>query len=186
MNLSLLGHLLVLGGGMQYWAARRGLHPLAAALACLGVQLSGPVWPHLYAGHLSNLCTMAWAPWLFAFLDDWRRGRGRGTLLLAAAAVCLQILAGHVQYAFYTGVAAGVVAALRTAWEPGALAAGTARGGRGLRGGRAPGGGAASAGLRGREGRGALRRDGLRLREHVFLSAGKHTYPDRARLFSAT
>ena len=118
MNFSLLGHLLILGWGMQYWAMRRGVRPLAAGIACLAAQFCGPVFPHLYAGHLSNLCTMAWAPWLFAFLDDWRRARSGWNLLFAAAAVCLQVLGGHVQYAFYTGVTVGLWALLHTALQP--------------------------------------------------------------------
>jgi hypothetical protein len=57
---------------------------------------------------------MAWAPWILLWLEEWfRHGRPRD-LLLAGAASCMQILAGHVQYAFYTGVAAVVFAAVRT------------------------------------------------------------------------
>ena len=52
MNLTLLGHLLILGWGMQYWVARRGMHPVAGACACLAAQLAGPVWPQMFAGHL--------------------------------------------------------------------------------------------------------------------------------------
>ena len=101
----MLLHLVILGWGMERWASRRGLHPAAAALAGLVTPLSGAVFPHLFAGHLSNLCTMAWAPWIFLGLESWGlRGERRG-LFLASAAICLQILAGHVQYFFYTAIA---------------------------------------------------------------------------------
>ncbi len=108
VNFSFLLHLLILAWGMGYWGYRRGWHPLASVLAGLTVALSGPVFPHLYGGHLSNLSSLAWAPWILAWLEDAWQGPARRPLLLAAAGVCLQILGGHVQYCFYTGIAAGV------------------------------------------------------------------------------
>jgi hypothetical protein len=104
LNFSILLHLVLLGWGMQRWAIQRGLDPRAAGLAAIVVPLSGAVFPHVYAGHLSNLCTMAWAPWIFQSLE---RGTRRG-YFIAAAGICLQILAGHVQYVFYTAIAAGL------------------------------------------------------------------------------
>jgi len=90
---------------------------LAAALAGLVVPFTGAVFPHLYAGHLSAVCSMAWAPWIFLGLEAWTRGGGRRWLLLASAAICLQILAGHVQYVFFTAVAAGTQAIVLAAFE---------------------------------------------------------------------
>jgi hypothetical protein len=63
---------------------------------------------------------MAWAPWIFLGLETWVSGRDRRGLLLASAAICLQILAGHIQYVFYTGVAAGVQALVISLVEPAA------------------------------------------------------------------
>ena len=119
LNFSVLLHLIILGWGMERWAAQRGAGPLAAGLAGLIMPLSGAVFPHVYAGHLSNLCTMAWAPWIFLSLERGARGEPRG-YLLASAGVCLQILAGHVQYVFYTGVAVGLQALILTLVEPAA------------------------------------------------------------------
>jgi len=114
INVSILGHLALLGYGMGRWAAHRGMHPVASALVGLAVSLGGTVLPHVFAGHLPNLCTMAWAPWILLSLEEWfRHGRPRD-LLLACAASCMQILAGHVQYAVYTGVAAVVFAGVRS------------------------------------------------------------------------
>ncbi len=117
-NLSLLMHLVILGWGMHSLASRRGLHPLAAWLGALVLPLSGSVFPHVYAGHLPNLCTMAWTPWVFSGLEDFYRHRRLQGLLLASAAVCLQILAGHVQYVFYTAIAAGLHALICSITEP--------------------------------------------------------------------
>ncbi|HUB65907.1 MAG TPA: hypothetical protein VL981_00315 [Candidatus Methylacidiphilales bacterium] len=118
LNFSMLLHLIILGWGMERWAVRRGLHPWAAGLAGIVLPLSGPVFPHLYAGHLSNFCTMAWAPWIFLGFESWVRWSERRGLFLASAGVCLQILAGHVQYFFYTAVAAGLQALVLTVAEP--------------------------------------------------------------------
>jgi hypothetical protein len=118
LNFSILFHLVILGWGMERWATARGLGPGPAALAGFVLPLSGAVFPHVYAGHLSNLCTMAWAPWIFLGLESWvRQGRSRG-LFLASAAMCLQILAGHVQYFFYTAVAAGLEAIVLSIAHP--------------------------------------------------------------------
>jgi hypothetical protein len=118
LNFSMLLHLVILGWGMERWASQRGLHPWAAGLAGFVTPLSGAVFPHLYAGHLSNLCTMAWAPWIFLGLEGWVSGGDRRGLFLASAGICLQILAGHVQYFFYTAVAAGTQSLVLSVAEP--------------------------------------------------------------------
>lgn len=118
LNATVLLHLGVLGWGVAYWARTRGVGVFAATLAGLLVATSGPVIPHVYAGHLSNLCTMAWMPWAFAGLEKaWTRGAASG-LLLAAAAFALQILAGQVQYVFFGGVAAAAMAVLASVGSP--------------------------------------------------------------------
>jgi hypothetical protein len=118
LNLSMLLHLVILGWGMYRWSLQRGRHPLAAVLAAAALALSGPVFPHLYAGHLSNLCAMAWAPWILAGLERaWRDRRAAG-FFEASAALCLQIFAGHPQYVFFTGVAAGLNALAWSVSDP--------------------------------------------------------------------
>lgn len=118
LNFSVTLHLLILGWGMGHWVRQRGMHPGAAAAAGFTLALSGAVFPHVYAGHLSNLCTMAWAPWAFAGLETWWRDRRPEGLWCAGAAIALQILAGQMQYVFFFGVAAGVHALIATAFEP--------------------------------------------------------------------
>jgi hypothetical protein len=117
-NLSLLMHLVIMGWGTHRLACRRGLHPLAAGLGAAVLPLSGAVFPHLYAGHLSNLCAMAWTPWIFAGLEDFYRNRRFQGLLLTSGAICLQILAGHPQTFLYAAVAAGLYALICSITEP--------------------------------------------------------------------
>jgi len=121
LNFSMLLHLVILGWGTERWASRRGLNPWVAGLAGFFVMpLSGAVFPHIYAGHLPAICTMAWAPWIFLGLETWIWQGNRRGLFLASAAICLQILAGHAQYLFYTAVAAGIQSVVLSVAEPAA------------------------------------------------------------------
>ena len=119
MTFIILAHLIVLAWGVGYWCDRRGFHPAVGWCAGWVFAGSGVVFPHVYAGHLSNLCTMAWAPWLFAGLERWWRHREPGGVLLAVAAVALQILSGQVQYVYFTACAAGLHAVAALIAEPG-------------------------------------------------------------------
>ena len=118
INTGIALHVFLAGFGMFLWLRVRGLLPLAAWFGGVLFMFSGPFFPHIYAGHLPNLCTMVWGPFIFLAIDGWLRHRTPGWLLLGAASVALQILAGHPQYVFYTGIAAGLYAALQLAVAP--------------------------------------------------------------------
>ena len=106
VNLSLLLHGFLLGAGLYRWARQRGLHPAAGVLGALLLVCGGPVFPQVYAGHLSNLCSLAWTPWILGSVEQWLiRGAPRA-LAIATAVTALQIFAGQMQYVFYTAVAA--------------------------------------------------------------------------------
>jgi len=108
INLSILLHFVILGWGLYRWGGQRGLHPVAGVVCGVTFVLSGVVYPHIYAGHLPNICAMAWAPWILAGLESAWSERGRAGLFQASAGICLQILAGNSQYVFLTAVAAGL------------------------------------------------------------------------------
>ena len=108
INVGIALHVFLAGWFMFFWTRHRALHPLACVLAGVLFMFSGPYFPHIYAGHLPNLCTMVWAPLLFLAIDGWLERRTPGWLLLGTAVVALQILAGHPQYVFYTAVAAAL------------------------------------------------------------------------------
>lgn len=112
LNFSILLHLAILGFGMARWILRRGLHPGAALLCGLALVCSGPVFPHVFAGHLTNLCSMAWAPWILADLEAGAKWGEWRSWLKAAAAICLQVVAGHPQYVVFTAIAAGIQMAI--------------------------------------------------------------------------
>jgi hypothetical protein len=108
-----------LGGLFFYlWALKRGLHPLACFLAGAEFIFCAPCFLHIYAGHLPNLCTMIWAPLLFLAIDGAVEKPAAGWCLLGMFAVAMQILAGHIQYTYYTGIAASIYLAMRLYGAP--------------------------------------------------------------------
>ncbi len=121
VNTGIALHVFLAGLGMSLWMRVRALHPLATIFAGAAFMFSGPFFPHIYAGHLSNLCTMTWGPFIFLAIDGWLQRRTVGWLFVGAAAVAMQILAGHPQYVFYTGVAAGLYCAVPLAVAKGRL-----------------------------------------------------------------
>lgn len=108
---------LAVGGAL--WILRAGVHPVAAAFAGLVVVFGGPHFLHLYAGHLPNLCVMAWVPWLFLAIEAWRRDGQPRWVAAGAIVVAMETFAGHPQYVYYSAVAAALVA-LASATGPGA------------------------------------------------------------------
>lgn len=107
-NLSFLLHLWLGGLFMSLWAASRGLGRLSCFLAGVVYMFAGPFFLHLFAGHLPQVCTLAWVPLIFLCLD---RGalEGKGRWVLAGAgALALQALAGFPQFFLYTALLAGL------------------------------------------------------------------------------
>ncbi|MDR2463904.1 MAG: hypothetical protein LBD30_09045 [Verrucomicrobiales bacterium] len=103
-------HVWLIGAGVYGWAVWRGVRPLAAFAAGAALMLSGPFFIHIYAGHLPNLCSMAWAPFVFWGIDGWLKRRHIGWILLSASAAALQLYSGHPQYFYYTAIVSGLYA----------------------------------------------------------------------------
>ena len=112
INWSIALHVFLAGAFTYWWMARRGLHPLACFLSAVMFMFCGAHFPHIYAGHLPNLCTLVWAPLLFLAIDGLFEKPSLGWSLLGMFAVAMQVLAGHPQYVFYTGVAAALYSIL--------------------------------------------------------------------------
>jgi len=118
VNIGIALHVWLLGALVYLWGRGRGLSLYAGLLAGALAMFSAPHFMHIEAGHLSNLCTMAWAPLVLLALDGWFDRRAAGYLLAGMGAVAMQILAGHPQYMFLTAVAAGLYTLGRVAWGP--------------------------------------------------------------------
>jgi len=107
-NVLIALHIFLSGLFMYFWALRRGLHQLSATMSGALLMFGGAQFLHIYAGHLPNLLSMAWVPLVFLAIDGFFASRELKWLLLGMGASAMQILAGHPQYVFYTGVAAGI------------------------------------------------------------------------------
>lgn len=125
INWSIGLHLCLLAGLTYAWARSRQIGREGSFLAGTIAVLGGASFLHVYAGHLSNICTMAWTPLVLMAIEHVARSAPRGERQRAiawgcagAVAVAMQIYAGHPQYLFYTGVTAVLYSALLlgTAW----------------------------------------------------------------------
>lgn len=104
LNGSFVLHLGLLVILQYFWLRFIGSGRFPAFLGSLVLGFSGPVILHLTAGHLSNICTMAWVPLLFLLAEGFLRTRklrwAAGLGFLAG----VQLLAGHWQYVYYTAL----------------------------------------------------------------------------------
>jgi hypothetical protein len=112
INMSIALHVLLIGFFMYLWTTYRNLHPLACLCSSVILMFSGAYFLHIYAGHLSNLCTMAWVPLLFLCIDRLFDQRSLKWSLMGMFTITMLILAGHPQYVYYTALAAGIYSAL--------------------------------------------------------------------------
>jgi len=113
INWSIALHVFALGAFMFFWMRKRGLHMWAAFFAGAVTMFCGAHFPHVYAGHLPNLCAMIWTPLIFLSIDSIFARVSLGACLLGVLAAAMQIFAGHPQYVFYTAIAAAIYSLLR-------------------------------------------------------------------------
>ena len=106
VNLSIILHAFLLSLFTLLWARSHGLSVLASFLAALFITLSGTHYLHIYAGHLTNLCAMAWIPLIFLSLEQIGKSPNRGWIFVAILAITMEILSGHPQYVYYTAMVA--------------------------------------------------------------------------------
>jgi hypothetical protein len=117
-NVDISFHVTLAGFCMYAWCAYRGLHPLASLVGGLAFMFGGAFYAHVYAGQLAHLAVMAWAPLVFLAVDDLMMTHSIRGIWIGAGAVAMQILAGHPQFGFYTGVGAGLYALLNLFGAP--------------------------------------------------------------------
>jgi len=112
INVGIVLNLFLGGMSMYLWSAFRGLHPFASLFSAILFIFCGAQFLHIWAGHLPNLCTMTWVPLVLLAIDGLAKKPSIGWCLLGILAVTMQLLAGHPQYVFYTGVTSAVYAGL--------------------------------------------------------------------------
>ncbi len=112
INWTIALHVFLGGAFTFYWARHRGLHSLACLLSGMMFMFCGPHFLQIQTGHLPNLCTLIWAPLLFLAIDQLMDRPRLAPALLGMFATAMAIFAGHPQYVFYLGVAAGIYSVL--------------------------------------------------------------------------
>lgn len=99
-------HLVLAGIGMARLARRLGLNALGQATSGLTFSLCGYLVAR--AGFLSILSAAAWMPWVLdGMLQVWH-GQGRHGLGQVVFSLTMQLLAGHAQTTWYSGLLAGL------------------------------------------------------------------------------
>ncbi len=117
LNWSFLSHIFLLGVFQFFFLNYLGLKKWASFLGASVLMLSAPVVLHTYAGHLSNICTMAWLPLLFLLAEGLVRTRRLSRAVGLGCILGLQALAGHWQYVFYTIVWLAIFITVRLLFE---------------------------------------------------------------------
>ncbi|MBF0406212.1 MAG: hypothetical protein HQM10_02575 [Candidatus Riflebacteria bacterium] len=121
INSVIFFHILLTGIFTYFWNRKIGASEIASSIGSFLMIFSGCYFFHLYAGHLSNLCTMAWTPLIFLILENIiteetseKSGRFFSAYRLAGIfAVSMQLLAGHVQYFYYNAFVIGFYSLVR-------------------------------------------------------------------------
>ena len=113
VNWSIAVNLWLLGTFTFFWASRRGLHPFAAFVSGALAMFCAPTFLRVFAGHLTNLSTMAWVPLEFLAIEEWLARRSRTWCLLGMLAVAMQIFGGHPQYVYYAAITVGIYGSMR-------------------------------------------------------------------------
>jgi len=111
INWSFILHVFLAGLGVLLFLRDLRLTPAARLCGGLSFAFSAPVICHITAGHLSNVNTIAWIGFIFWALYRLYTHKQTGYALLLGLFFACQITAGHIQYFFYTALAAGAFAA---------------------------------------------------------------------------
>ncbi|MGB9690703.1 MAG: hypothetical protein ACPL7D_00880 [Candidatus Sumerlaeaceae bacterium] len=109
-NLIIICHIILFGIGVCRWGSQLGLERWTSVLAGILAVASSAVVARVFAGHLTLLCTFAWAPWLLGAVQASVRLSGRGWPLIGLFAAFV-ILGGHLQVAYYAFLFSAIVAA---------------------------------------------------------------------------
>jgi hypothetical protein len=119
INLSVVLHCTLMGTFTYHWLRNAKFSDEAAIMGAGFALLGGTYVTHIYAGHLPNLCAMVWFPLMLRAVDgaSFQMALSRPSMrqyipsiLIGAAAVAMQILAGHPQYVFVSVIAVGIYA----------------------------------------------------------------------------
>ncbi len=110
LNFSIALHVFLAGFFTYLWLGANRLSCLASLFGAFVFMFGGAFFLHVYAGHMPNLCTMAWIPLIFLWVEILLDSPTLKNVLVGIAILSLQILSGHAQYLDYTFFLAGLYA----------------------------------------------------------------------------
>ncbi|HJT24040.1 MAG TPA: hypothetical protein VJ873_05655, partial [bacterium] len=102
LNFSVALHVFLAGFFAYLWLASNRLSFLPALFGSFVFMFGGAFYAHVYPGHLTNLCAMAWIPLVFLAVEKMLESPGLKNALMGVGILSLQLLAGHPQYFLYT------------------------------------------------------------------------------------
>jgi hypothetical protein len=106
-------HVFLAGYFTHVWCRYRGASIGGAIIAGAMFMFGGPYFLHVYAGHLPHVAVIVWIPLVLLAIDGLIESGAAKWWLMGTVALAMQILAGHPQYVYYTGIVATIYLALR-------------------------------------------------------------------------
>lgn len=96
-------------------ARKHGISPVGQLLAGAAAMLSGAYFSHVWPGHLTALAAMAWTPLALLAADEILDSPRLKPVLCGILAFAMQLLAGHPQTVYITGLAVALYSLVRLA-----------------------------------------------------------------------
>ena len=104
INISIFIHVYCLALFTYAYALKIGMSRLGAAVSAVAMSLSAPVVLAIFAGHLSNIHTITWIPLALLCIVSRLKTKKIRWIFFLALVLALQILAGHIQYFYYSAL----------------------------------------------------------------------------------
>jgi uncharacterized membrane protein YfhO len=108
VNLSIAIHCFLASLFTYCYVRYIGISHTGALLSAISFAYGTPYFLHIFAGHLSNLCTMIWLPLIFLAIELFLDKRQLRYAIWGGIALAMQILAGHIQYVFYSVIISSI------------------------------------------------------------------------------
>ena len=101
INISFILHFFILSFGIFLWIDNKIKDKFISSIVSLVAVFASSFYMHACAGHLSNIITAVWFPYLLYFYDKSFEDNNYKYIFPLTIIICLQIFAGHFQYTYY-------------------------------------------------------------------------------------
>ena len=104
LNFSFLLHFILFSFGVFLWINNKIKDKLVSFIVALLATFVSPFYLHSCAGHLSNIITVCWFPFLLYLYDKTYEKKNLFFIFPVSFIISLQIFAGHFQYVYYSAL----------------------------------------------------------------------------------